>query len=444
MLGLVVSLAASLHFLATLSFQGNPIRVALSDLLLPVMLLFPLVGLLRRKGLPELRIKYGWIWLLILTLWLGVGFFNGFFYMGEIQTWSLVNKIIGWFVLAGYFLCGVWLGNRKWQEASAFLIVFMGAGGVIALYVLISHWLFLYGFDTPMTGRVHRVRGFSANPNAFGILMACIFMLQVPFVQKEIFFNKKVHYIILSLILLTVYYSLSRSAWLGLIFAIIGIFFLKRELMKTIIFSICGFVLANLLFFESPHYINNLITKDVVDNGTIIQNKVPVLEKPGRNTIPPDNADAVRLNKNKDHQRIIKSRTDKDPSFQIRVTMLKEAFDYWLEKPVLGIGLGAYYWRHQAGENISHEYQIHNTAIWLLVETGLIGLLLFAGFFICCAARLVDKKSRLEPLSIGVAGVLLVMLGASIGTEILYQRYLWFLLGLALAVVPQGHAEHRS
>lgn len=38
--------------------------------------------------------------------------------------------------------------------------------------------------------------------------------------------------------------------------------------------------------------------------------------------------------------------------------------------------------------------------------------------------------------------MLLVFAGASVGTEILYQRYLWFLLGLALAVPYRPGRDH--
>ena len=37
---------------------------------------------------------------------------------------------------------------------------------------------------------------------------------------------------------------------------------------------------------------------------------------------------------------------------------------------------------------------------------------------------------------LGIAAAMLVMAGSSIGTEVLYQRYLWVLLGIGLAANP--------
>ena len=112
--------------------------------------------------------------------------------------------------------------------------------------------------------------------------------------------------------------------------------------------------------------------------------------------------------------------------------MYKTAIAYWMEHPVVGIGLGSYRWRSQEEKISLHSYHIHNTGIWLLTEMGLVGLLLFSGFFLVLFITLVSKRKNADALSIGVTGVLLVMIGASAGTEILYQRYLWFLLGMAL------------
>ncbi len=70
---------------------------------------------------------------------------------------------------------------------------------------------------------------------------------------------------------------------------------------------------------------------------------------------------------------------------------------------------------------------------------------LFSGFFLAvllALLRCARAPPAGDPFLWGTVGVLLVFAGASVGTEILYQRYFWFLLGLALAVPYRPSREH--
>ncbi len=101
----------------------------------------------------------------------------------------------------------------------------------------------------------------------------------------------------------------------------------------------------------------------------------------------------------------------------------------------MGIGIGTYYQAHRDVPNVADT--IHNTFLWLLTETGIVGAGLFPGFFLAIFLALLRGARGPpagDPFLWGTLGVLLVFAGASVGTEILYQRYFWFLLGLALAV----------
>ena len=101
----------------------------------------------------------------------------------------------------------------------------------------------------------------------------------------------------------------------------------------------------------------------------------------------------------------------------------------------MGIGLGGFLWSHRSSNDPLRGIQIHATPLWLLVETGIVGLALFAAFYFAVMRALLWRNGKWEkdPVLIGIAAALVVMGVASIGTEILYQRYLWFLAGLGLA-----------
>ncbi len=99
---------------------------------------------------------------------------------------------------------------------------------------------------------------------------------------------------------------------------------------------------------------------------------------------------------------------------------------------MIGVGLGRFYWEER---RVGHLLVIHTTFLWLLTETGVIGVTLFVSFFLVCAGTLVKpwRWGTHDPFQMGVLAVLLVVAGASVGTEMMYQRHVWFLLGCALA-----------
>ena len=60
----------------------------------------------------------------------------------------------------------------------------------------------------------------------------------------------------------------------------------------------------------------------------------------------------------------------------------------------------------------------------------MLGLGVFLGFYIVCLYTLARTP---DPLSISMAGILLVFGIFSLFHEILYTRFIWFLLGLGIA-----------
>ena len=83
-------------------------------------------------------------------------------------------------------------------------------------------------------------------------------------------------------------------------------------------------------------------------------------------------------------------------------------------------------------------YQLHASFLWVIVEMGVIGICLFSVLFINLFRRLLkNADTHNRYITTGIAGVLLVMLGSSVGTEVLYQRYLWILLGIGFSITIQ-------
>lgn len=443
-----VLFGVGLHLLLTVSIAGSEVRVGSTDIILPVALILITCLVLLGKWYPQYKIKGVPYWFLILTFWLLMSLVTGYFYTGEFQRWALVNKNIGWFVLVGYFICGSWLGSQSEEKVLLFLRCLFAMTFAGSLYSLISTWLILYNHTPffPFEGAGVRAEGFSDNPNAFGIMIACMFVMHLPFLGSGKLGGIKTGYILSAVLLVCVYYSLSRSAWLGLSISLIGVLLLSKSCWKGLLISaVLGFSI-NYVFFELPSEVDFGKYKEIIAKNKRKIQKEMIADKNTNTSTEQENIvvkKTEKLKKNYGYKTLIDNRTTKakDYTVNIRVEMFKKSFQYWLEQPIIGIGLGSYKWRSEK-ENVSvHSYHIHNTGIWLLAETGLIGLLLFATFFILIFIAFIRSSKANNNIAIGTAGLLLVMLGASAGTEILYQRYLWFILGLALV---NGGIENES
>jgi hypothetical protein len=122
-----------------------------------------------------------------------------------------------------------------------------------------------------------------------------------------------------------------------------------------------------------------------------------------------------------------------DPSNVERWRSFGEAWRLFLSRPLTGIGLGAFA-DHQAATH-GRALVVHNTALWILTEMGLVGALGFG----LAAALLVAPMAAPTPdpdLTIVRRAILMFLVAAgamSLVHEILYQRVIWVMLGLGLA-----------
>ena len=127
-----------------------------------------------------------------------------------------------------------------------------------------------------------------------------------------------------------------------------------------------------------------------------------------------------------------------------RLAISVRALNLWREAPIIGVGLGTFIYLER--KNSQRAVTIHTTFLWLLTEAGLIGVGLYAGFAMMCFLTLLraDRGKQADPLATGMLGIGLVFLGASVGTEVMYQRYFWFLLGLALFLPSMSNQSRTS
>ncbi|MBK7361188.1 MAG: O-antigen ligase family protein [Micavibrio sp.] len=121
-----------------------------------------------------------------------------------------------------------------------------------------------------------------------------------------------------------------------------------------------------------------------------------------------------------------------------RMDIIHGAIAMFKERPIQGAGLGSalYFQRQETGKTLDI---IDCTSLWILSEMGIIGFLVFAGSYLLMVLALL-KKAKEDAFARGVLIILLCFGIFSLFHELLYTRFLWFMLGLAL-VRPRQDAQ---
>jgi hypothetical protein len=110
-----------------------------------------------------------------------------------------------------------------------------------------------------------------------------------------------------------------------------------------------------------------------------------------------------------------------------------EALDSFAKSDGLGIGLGS-----QLAESGK---VVHNTAIWLLVEMSVVGLVYFAAIAVLPIQVTLRMRAFDRKLALALLGSHIVMLVASTDIEALYQRQWWLIIGLAMVQPAESTAR---
>jgi hypothetical protein len=395
---------------------GTEVRFSASD---PLIALAGVLILLLavHKGIASVFAGFDWRWLAVwgvaVAAWWTVSLFVGHATTGHWSSWALISKYAGLYVLGGYLVFGLWLGAQSLERIERLLAAFIVAGGVIAIAVVLA-FLFFGVVNVPrplLVGADYRAAGLMINPNAYGFLVATVMVIQAADFSAGRIIRRHWHLLFTAAGTTALLLTGSRSAWLAYVLSILAILLLQNlDWRRYAACLACGALVG---FAISGGEVNELPPVFQADGYYVLSNKLFSLE----------------------HH-----------SVYDRFGQFARAFELWLQHPVFGIGLGAYLQlEHDIG--ISIPQQIHNTALWLLAETGTLGFLLIVGFFALLLWRLrhgrdADPWSRYRAM---IFAILLAFAGFSVGQEGLYQRQLWVFVGIGLMLVyRQYQASNRG
>jgi O-antigen ligase len=379
---LTPAVAALLFFQLHVPFGATALNVNLADPLAPIAAAAFVYVAARQR--IEWRVP-GVLWAVIactgvMTTSLLIGYANH----GWIQ-WARVNKYAGWFVLLAFGASGALAGHLAPERALAWFVYTFCAIGVVAIgqQCLVNLDLIV---PRPMNG-------FAQNANAFAFqaLMA-LCVLFAAGTRRE-----------LALAIIPaacIAFSGSRTAFGALIVVlIVSCVYIRGKSLKMLgIVAGAGSVIV-IVFLLSKLA---ALTGDGTSNLYAYQLGLPF--------------SASYAVSNAEHYQT-----------------LAQGLGMFAERPLFGHGLGSFValWQGPATAHV-----IHSTPVWFLAEFGIAGTLVFTTVVVLLFC---NEMRRFR--SNDVRGNLLVLLitafaAMSLLHEMMYQRALWFLLGLCLTVTP--------
>lgn len=384
---LVAMIAVALQVQATLPLGASGVRVAVSDLFLPIALIYAGHWFFTSPTRLQWRMPGVWWWLLGISLAMTIALGTGYERSGQWSSWALLNKWAGWFALASYFIIGgviVRVGGTALRDE--FIRTFLIAAAVIGLVnSLAMPWL-LPHYSLPLGIEFSRATGGMQNANAFGFLLAVAALLALA--------TQKQTHLFLPPLLTALWFTASRGALFAFIVGMLVHFFLSRRISKSELKALAITIFAIVAV--------TAVSISIVPGG---------LAKATSGIAPIGFLSVERLD-------------PEGASFKDRDAQNRTAIGLFLDAPIFGQGLG--FFIEKTG------ITIHNSLLWLLLETGLVGTVAIAGFLFTAVCFL--YRCRDDPLSLGLVAVSAAFMTMSVTSEFLYQRHLWILLGLALAI----------
>lgn len=405
-----VALQVQVDLLASADYIG--LRINIADLLLPFAGLGIALSLLfKQSQWPAFKIKYAYGWLTALTLILTVALFHGYYSNGAWSDWALINKYVGWLTLLSLFMWGGWVATNAPPELIRKIMQIFAMSG-LALLGLGMAVVLLKDFGVlPVGGAFdYPLSGFMSNRNAYAFFVACLSVVLAVFHFKQQPLVP-VWAITAFFFLLPLAHTLigSRAGWFLHPVILIGLIcFGRKEALKILLLPLLAGI-ALVAALAATHTIEISRNKQF----RLISQMKTVVEEENLDFTSPETQQKYRRH-----------------SDAYRIQAAHDAIALWKTSPVIGAGLGTFL-EYQAQRYGQFMDVVDNSPLWLLSETGLIGLMVFFGFYGFSVYGLIRAG---DPLSLSLVGVLLAFGLFCLLHEMLYTRFLWFFLGLALGL----------
>lgn len=405
-------LQIQIDLFSTPSYPG--LRINATDFLLPVSGLLILISILIKKSLfPRFKISGVYLWFASITVILLIALYRGMIHQGELPHWGFYNKVLGWFILMAYFSWGAWLAaNATEKTVLYFFKIFIAFSCIVS--AIGSSIIVLQDFNLIPLTVPYPYPGFMANRNAFGLLVLCATVMLFIFQRGSTpLFSSNFERIFWFILPLAQIEIGSRSGWIVWALQMAVFIYMDRKYFakKILPFLGAGIFLVTALWSVHPNFIfkQNQNKQFAAIFGLL--------------------RDFNNISDEEIQGKVFKYRT----SDLMRITVGKLAIELWTEAPVLGAGLGTVQYEEPRRLHVYLDL-VDCTPIWILSETGIVGFIIFSGFFGCVFFRLRHEIKETDSKTARMMmGILMTFAVMCVLHEILYTRFLWFFLGLTLA-----------
>lgn len=412
---MAIALQVQITILANGDYLG--LRVNIGDLLLPFigLIIFYLIVIKKYKW-PLWSVRGCWFWLAAMLCVMSISLLQGYNTNGFLSLWAFVNKYIGFWILLGYMLVGAWVVTNAPDPRRlifTFISVYCAYFGLqlcVTVAMLFAQSYFEYQFSLPHNPWA----GLMGNRNAYMVVTVfCFIAVILSHARKDMKLSNWICGLFWFLLPMFLVHNASRTGWILIAILYLGFICVAPKIaFKKSALPILGGI--GLLLFSI--YGAGIYSAQGKDQYTHFMELI--------NT-PED--DSMYIG---DEKRFI--------AIEDGLELYKS-----VGNPIIGAGLGTYkpFQINKRGQYID---VMDFTGLWLLVEMGILGLGVFSVFFAICLYA-VFKRWR-EDLAGGgfYLAVLIFMVCFAFMTilhEMLYTRFLWFIMGLALAreslIVPQ-------
>lgn len=403
-----IILVITINFMKVIEINGASFNMALSDVLLPLVLMFLFLNSWRDKTMEAF---YLWQWGLILIGWIiltgFIGLKNPEIINGGFK--GILVELIKTMISLGYFYLGYntlrYINGKRLKRLWIFNSITFVVFGLIWMR-LVYYPMFTKFIDVKYN---FFFMGTYTDPNHAATFLGINALIFFNWSIKEKGKFLKIAYTVLGIILSgLILLTDSRGGLLSFLLAFLCLFIVNWKLIiNYIVEIIMGIVCSFFAIFFIDH---KVLKGDLVSN-------------------------------------IYYSFVNFDNGLGIRQSLSSTAFKMALEHPIFGVGRGNYVLNSKLyfdALGLKYIETIpHNTYIGLFAETGIIGLFLFLFPMLMLIFNVYKKslninlkKNMLDLLIYGVPiGVVIGLQAYILNVE--NQRLLWFILGIAMFYIKQ-------
>lgn len=409
-------------------FQRALVTASVSD----AVLLLAVIGALWRQEWRqwlELRKESPTGWIGGFSILLFAGLLVGRWRLGSWSWWGLINRGLGLPALLCVYCLFATVGKQRiWFYLRSFVI-----GGsllnVPALAAVVMRYGLHRGSGLMFWYSSLRLGGLMHNPNAYGGFLAVLLAVQLSGLAfgRPIFRRQWIDWANVAALFVAAAFTISRSSWVAMLAGALTVLVSAAAVPNTArqrtreLFPAAAVAIASLglLVMAGGGGLASVVHDGVSAHTTTDSSWIYYAH--GSNSF----AEFLRI--------------ARDPAgASDRLAIDRTAIELYAASPskmIFGLGLGAFE-EMSSSTRLQSNVMIHNSFLWALVELGPLGAVCLVTIFAKIIRRLY-RAIRSDAWDVPtLAGLFASLVGCSIwclSNEGIFQRHLWFLLGLGAA-----------